>query len=154
MRNQKKEKTEAEKKALPAFFISHKSELTAALGILLFYGLLFFVGITCPIKFFTGVSCAGCGMTRAWVHVFRGDLVGAWSFHPLFWVVPLLIPVFLIRKRHPGLFKGILSAVVCLFLITYFLRMFDPHCDVVVFEPKNSVFYRLYSWLRSLAVQK
>lgn len=31
----------------------------------------------------TGVACPGCGLTRAASSLVRGDLVGAWEFHPL-----------------------------------------------------------------------
>ncbi len=58
--------------------------LGAILGIALFYLLLESLGITCPIKFCTGISCAGCGMSRAWLALLRGDLGAAVSFHPLF----------------------------------------------------------------------
>ena len=30
-------------------------------------------GIGCPVKFFTGISCPGCGMTRAWEAAFSLD---------------------------------------------------------------------------------
>lgn len=37
----------------------------------------------CPFALMTGVACPGCGLTRAASSLVRGDLVGAWEFHPL-----------------------------------------------------------------------
>ena len=39
--------------------------LGAVLAVVLLYGGMEALGVTCPIRFFTGVSCAGCGMSRA-----------------------------------------------------------------------------------------
>ena len=45
----------------------------------------------CPFKLLTGVPCPGCGMTRAYLYLFEGDIQGAFYFHPLFWLIPLLV---------------------------------------------------------------
>jgi hypothetical protein len=37
----------------------------------------------CPFRLLMGVSCPGCGMGRALVHAFRGDLATSFHFHPL-----------------------------------------------------------------------
>lgn len=39
------------------------------------YAALLLSGITCPIKQWTGISCPGCGMTRAWLSVLHGDFL-------------------------------------------------------------------------------
>ena len=36
----------------------------------------------CWLRRMTGVSCPGCGLTRAFCAISHGDLEGAWSFHP------------------------------------------------------------------------
>ena len=36
----------------------------------------------CWLRRLTGVSCPGCGLTRAFCAISHGDLAGAWSFHP------------------------------------------------------------------------
>ena len=46
--------------------------------------------IPCLFQALFRVPCPGCGMTRAWLSVCRGDFAAAFSFHPLFWTVPLL----------------------------------------------------------------
>ena len=126
-----------------AFLKKYKSVISAAAAIVLLYAFFALSGIGCPIKFTTGVSCAGCGMTRAWLHVFRFDLAAAFSYHPLFWTIPVIVVLFFLRKRFPHIFRVAVCVVAALFIIVYFVRMFDDSCNIVVFEPKNSVFYRV-----------
>jgi hypothetical protein len=37
----------------------------------------------CFVKQCTGASCPGCGLTRSFGHLVRGDLVSSWRLHPL-----------------------------------------------------------------------
>ena len=67
-----------------------KEYIAPILAVAGLYAVMEAVGITCPIKFLTGISCMGCGMSRAWMavlrHVFPGkwnygiDVVSVWSF--------------------------------------------------------------------------
>lgn len=45
--------------------------VSAIAAVVILYIVLECFGITCPIKFITGVSCAGCGMSRAWLACLR-----------------------------------------------------------------------------------
>ena len=45
----------------------NRKDVSALAGIALFYVLIESLGVTCPIRFLTGISCAGCGMSRAWL---------------------------------------------------------------------------------------
>lgn len=38
----------------------------------------------CPLKYFTGIDCPGCGMTRSLYSLMHGDLVSAMSHNLLF----------------------------------------------------------------------
>ena len=76
--------------------ISHLKEkliFTAAYGGILLIGWYFDL----PCLFFSllGIPCPGCGMSRAWFAVCRLDIVAAFSFHPMFWSIPLLYLYFL-----------------------------------------------------------
>lgn len=53
----------------------------------------------CIFKAMTGLPCPGCGMTRAFLRLFHGDLEGALYFHPLFWLVPVLAGLYLLSFR-------------------------------------------------------
>ncbi len=134
---------------MKALLQKYRSALLAAIAIGGLYLFFFVIGITCPIKFLTGISCAGCGMTRAWLHLIRLDITGAFAYHPLFWTVPIILLCFFLKKRFPRSAKTGIYIIVFLFIIVYFLRMFDHTCTVVVFEPANGAVYRIIQSLLS-----
>ena len=109
-----------------------------------FYIILFSQGITCPIKYVTGVSCACCGMTRAWISLAGGDLKRAFSYHPLVLAPLLLIPMFMYRKKIPENCRKVIIIAVCVvFMIVYGIRMADPDDFVVTFDPKNGAVLKM-----------
>jgi hypothetical protein len=44
----------------------------------------------CVWRYLFGVSCPGCGLTRAWLSALSGNLSGAFDYHPMFWSIPLI----------------------------------------------------------------
>jgi len=52
--------------------------------------LLCAVAIGCPIYESCGILCPCCGVTRAWVSLFRGDIMLAFRYHALFPVIPVI----------------------------------------------------------------
>ena len=93
---------------------------------ILTYCYLFSQGITCPIKHFTGVSCPGCGMTRAMISALQLDFHKAFYYHPLwFTVVPfaLLTALFALKKRKKSLIC-LFVVFLIIFLSVYLIRMF------------------------------
>lgn len=108
------------------------------------YGVLELLGITCPIRALTGISCAGCGMSRAWFSVFRLDFAAAFSYHPLFLLPPLALCLWLLRKKLPDrMVRGIGLGMLVLFLAVYVVRMLDPVDTVVRFSPQEGLLPRL-----------
>ena len=134
-----------------------KEQVTAILAVVLFYGVLQLVGITCPIKFITGISCPGCGMTRAWLSLLlRGDLEAAFHYHPLFWILIPGVPLFLCRHRFSEMtrkmcrhrFSGRVRkiagyALILLFFAVYAVRMASPGNTIVVFRPGDGLIGRI-----------
>ncbi len=114
------------------------------LAIVLLYAVLESLGVTCPIKFLTGISCAGCGMSRAWLAIIRGDFAAAFSFHPLFWLPCAAVMLYVFRRKIPEhLYKGCWIGTVLLALAVYLVRMLDPGDTVVVFHPEEGLLARL-----------
>ena len=128
---------------LNTFFKKYGSLISAITTVLGVYIIMNAVGITCPIKYITGISCAGCGMTRAWLCALRLDFAAALSYHPLFPLVPPAIVFLILRKRLPRVSKIALIIIALIFIVVYIFRMIDYGCNIVVFEPKNSLIYRI-----------
>lgn len=115
------------------------------------YAALMCCGITCPILWVTGISCAGCGMTRALLAAGRLDFGAAFAFHPLWPLVPFGAVVFLVRKHIPVRWCRCLAAVtVGIFLVVYIVRMADPADSIVRFTPREGLLMRLPMVLKSI----
>ena len=120
-----------------------KEALPAICAVALVYGILYFAGIGCPIKYLTGVSCMGCGMTRAYLSLLRLDFANAFRYHPLFPIPVIAAVLFLFRSRiSQKIVKVLLFTTIVLFSIIYLLRILDPSDTVVVFEPANGAAFR------------
>lgn len=123
----------------------NRKDVSALAGIVLLYVLLESLGVTCPIRFLTGVSCAGCGMSRAWLSLLRLDLAGALYYHPLFWLPIPAAALLLFRRRLPKrVFTVGLSLCGILFILVYFIRLGLPG-EIVVFAPREGLVWRLVS---------
>ena len=116
----------------------------AVVMVVFFYMGMQAFGITCPIKYFTGISCAGCGMTRAWLAFLQGRIALAFSFHPLFFLAPVMLLIFLLRSRiQKKIYWIFWYLVIALFFIVYFIRLFDGDNAIVVFRPQDGFILRL-----------
>ncbi|MCR4843026.1 MAG: DUF2752 domain-containing protein [Eubacterium sp.] len=113
------------------------------------YAFFWFVGIGCPIKYVTGVSCLGCGMTRAWLAVLRLDFSAAFYYHPLFWLVPIGVVWFVYRRRIP---KKVYNAGVftfcALFVIVYVVRLFHSDGQVVSIHLEENIYSKIFRFLK------
>lgn len=120
-------------------------DLGALALIALFYIVLeMLFGIGCPFKFLTGISDAGCGMSRAWMAVLRGDFTCAFYFHPLWPLPPLALAIWILRERIPrALYRGLFGLMIAAFLLVWIVRFFIPGQDIVVFAPWNGFVGRL-----------
>lgn len=126
-----------------------KNDAAALLGIAVLYLCMELVGITCPIRFVTGVSCAGCGMSRAWLALLRLDFAQAFRYHPLCLVPVPAALLLLFRRRLPRRVSyAALGGIAALFLAVYAVRLADPADWIVVFEPANGLLGRLLGFVR------
>lgn len=129
-----------------------KEKAAAVLTVVVFYATLQSFGITCPIKFLTGVSCAGCGTTRAWLSLLRGDIQDALYYHPLFWVPPIALFLYLKRsKLSKQLFRAFMFLIILAYAILYLFRL-KTGCsgNIVVFEPWNGFIGRGISYVAKI----
>lgn len=120
------------------------------LGIGLYVFFIWASGTGCPIKWTTGISCAGCGMTRAVYFVMCLDFETATHYHPLVWFMPVCVLLFFMWEKIPQKYHNrLLAAIAVLFLIVYAARLFDPNNQVVQADPQSGAIARLFKYLIS-----
>lgn len=124
-----------------------KRDAAAVAAVLALYAGLHFAGVGCPIRALTGLSCAGCGMTRAWLALLHGDCAQAFACHPLFLLPAPAVTVFCFRKRLPAcVTRAALWGMVGLALAVYLIRLVNPLDAIVTFEPQNGLLARMAGW--------
>ncbi len=117
-------------------------------GVIILYVVLEGLGITCPIRYLTGISCCGCGMSRAWINALQLNFAEAFSYHPLFFLPPVCLIVWLVQDHIPRkVYTGFWAVCVVLFFLVYFVRMADPADTVVVFNISEGLIYRIFQAL-------
>lgn len=79
-----------------------KSKLLLTAAYLAALTVLYFLGFSCLFQRFFGISCPGCGMTRAMLAALRLQFRAAFAYHPMFWSMPILYLYFLSDK---GIFR-------------------------------------------------
>ena len=73
---------------------------TFCIGLLCLF-LLFLLRYGCPFYNLTHIPCPCCGVTRAWLAFFRGDLALALRYHALFPLIPAAVAVYIFRDWFP-----------------------------------------------------
>lgn len=129
-----------------------KTVIISIIMVVIAYGIMQYMGITCPIKYITGISCAGCGMTRAWIALLHFDINTAFMYHPLFFLPPVALIIFLLRKKlNKKLYYTLFAIILAAFIIVYIYRLFNCHDGIVVFEPQNNIIHRIFD---KIAIKK
>lgn len=119
------------------------------IAIVVLYVFLSFIGIGCPIKFITGISCAGCGMTRAWKCFLTGNIQGAFYYHPLFFLPIFFILLLLFKKKiSEVIYKAGMTGMLVVFLVVYIIRLLNPNDTVVGIDVEHHFLLQLLSNLK------
>lgn len=129
-----------------------KEDIKSIFGIAIVYFIIELLGVTCPIKFLTGISCAGCGISRACLSAFRGDFAMAFYYHPLFILVIPMVLIFLLKDKFSLKGQKALALIFAFtFLIAYVIRLIFFPNDIVCVKPLDgfiektviNIFYKL-----------
>ena len=105
---------------------------------------LYLTNIGCPIKFITGISCPGCVMTRALFSLLRLDVKSAVYYHPLVFVMPVIVIIILLRNKLGRiLFKIFTVFFIVLFIAVYICRMADAGNSIVQINVRNGLIGRI-----------
>ncbi len=129
--------------------IARKEKLIERLKLCLSIGLIYLVlsifSIGCPLRFISGIPCPGCGMTRAVWHALQLDFISAWYYHPLFFLTPLILLLFLFESYLPQkLTRIVWGLLLALFLLTYLLRLLLFQSEVVQVDIRSGAVLRLF----------
>lgn len=118
--------------------------LKVCLIIILAYLVLNLFHIGCPIKAYTGISCPGCGMTRAVWAALLLHFDSAFYYHPLFFLTPFMFLFFLfddfITKKVKSVFW---TSIIILFFGVYFYRLIFTVNDVVTIDIQSGKVLKL-----------
>ena len=126
------------------WFYRHKTHLGACIAVIAFYAVLIAVGATCPIKYVTGFSCPGCGMTRAMGALLRLDVSAALEFHPLSLILPPVAVGMLYTHatRRARAFSALLYGTAAALVAVYLYRLLFLEQAVVVADPDSGLIGR------------
>ena len=107
------------------------------LTVLLYIVFMTITGIGCPIRWFTGISCPGCGMSCAFISLLRLDFAAAFRYHPM-----IYLPYYFLGSektpRRRKLKKFFLAVVIIMFFFVWIFRIFHED-SVVRIDPANGV---------------
>lgn len=129
--------------------------LAIVLAVALHVTILSILGIGCPIRWITGISCAGCGMTRAYLSLLHLDIKSAFIYHPLFWSVPFVILIFVLYKADKVSVQTanfVKYFIVFLFVIVYVVRLLNSDDIVVVANIEDGLVWKALHAVREVFV--
>lgn len=104
-------------------------------------------GMVCPMRIFIGLPCPGCGLTRAFILLLKGDIAGSIRMHPL--LLPVMAGVFLyLYQRYSLASYNKAIQLYCVFCIVavfmvYISRMIFvfPYSPPMLYESQNMVHF-------------
>ena len=100
----------------------------------------------CPILYLFGVSCPGCGMSRAVRCCLRLDFAGAWHCHPLVFILPVLLALLIVFRKNNRALWIVLGVFFTLLCGVYVYRAItDIAPDVIRFQPETGLLWRMVS---------
>lgn len=103
--------------------------------------------IPCPIRWFTGISCAGCGMTRAWLSLLQGKITESIYYHPLALMIPIVLCWWFFKERiNTMVYKAGNVMFITIFLAVYVIRLLGKN-DLITIDIFNGVIYRMVEYI-------
>ncbi len=133
------------------WYCEHKSLIRACAAAVAVYAVLFALGITCPIKYVTGISCPGCGMSRATWAMLRLDFSVALYYHPLCFAIPPVAVgmTYTYATRRRRAFSAILFGMAGAMIAVYLYRLLFCEQGVVVANVDRGLIGRAIRALRA-----
>ncbi len=126
-----------------SFLKKYSGNITLCVSLIIM--LVWNLSIGCPIDWLFGIPCAGCGMSRALVAVLHFDFYSAWCYHPLIYLMPFVVLLYLFRKKiDKKLLKAAFITVFVLFVVVYVIRAVsgDP---IVQMDFKSGILFKNFN---------
>ncbi len=108
----------------------------------------------CPLDFIFGIPCPTCGSTRALICLAKSDISGAFYYHPLWPMIIIAIPLFLLyffEIIHPS--RKLITTGCCmisvLLILCYILRQVEGS-PIVRIHFETSLIHRFITFIASL----
>ena len=99
-----------------------------------------FLGTSCILASTTGLPCPGCGATRAFAALLKGDITGSLRFFPLLIpsvaVIIVYAALWLMNEHVPKYAETMLLVLVCALLVQFVVRLvlYFPRTPPLVFN--------------------
>ncbi len=120
---------------------------------LVFILLLVFDIYRCPFRYFFGISCPTCGLTRAIYCILTLKFKLSFHYHLLWPIIMIGIIIFILYElKIIKLSKKTLYIILCTFAILnfiYYLYRFVHGSEIVYFNFKESLLYRIYLLIKT-----
>ena len=103
-------------------FFKVKSPIIKLLGTILYVILVLvihYTGIGCLFRRFFNIYCPGCGLTTAYLAVFRLDFVSAFKANFMFWAIPIIYLYFWYDGKLTG--KKVADNIIMILIFLGFL---------------------------------
>lgn len=105
----------------------------------------FYLTHGCPFRFFTGISCPGCGMSRAVLALLKLDIGLAIEMHPLVFLLPVAAAVYFLRKRIPKKAMTALCVTALVLLTAVYIVRLNGQSNVVYADFESGLIYKFFS---------
>ena len=112
-------------------------------------------GAFCPFLIVTGFPCAGCGLTRAGLHLLRGNFSQAAALNPSIFIVALFMLYCVYFRYLKGTkitgFSFVLGVLVVVTVVVYIYRMhlYFPNKVPYVYYKRN-LLTEIFPWYERL----
>lgn len=123
-------------------FKVHKQDFIfcAAIGFALLWDMIF----GCPTQFLTGISCPGCGMSRAAISLIHLDYSQAFYYNPCVFILPLAVILYFFRNKIENVkLKRCLLILFFIVYISVYIYRLRIENQVIKNDIRNGVIYKL-----------
>lgn len=124
--------------------LRHNAPYIKALMIVLaVYGIFAAAGHGCPIRYVTGIPCPGCGLSRAYIALLHLNFREAFSYHPMFWAVPVLGLACVRYERSRGVWARTLMILLGLGFMGLYVYRLSTGDPAVTVDIHSGLFFRM-----------